>query len=80
MPVVRPQRASGRLSFGVSWRTLGADQSPSVGNNGRWGLGRYCEAMAGRALLRFKTLPRTVQVLWMVTAFVAFNVSVRFVS
>jgi len=34
--------------------------------------------VVGRALLRFKTLPRNVRFLWIVAAFMALNVSVRF--
>src|SRR5436190_17491035 len=38
--------------------------------------GRYCGACGGRALLRFRTLPRNVRILWIVAVFIALNVSV----
>jgi hypothetical protein len=42
--------------------------------------GATVEPVAGRALLRFKTLPRNVRLLWLLAAFLALNVSVRFVA
>jgi len=37
-------------------------------------------AVVARAFLRFKTLPRNVRLLWVVAAFIALNVAVRFVG
>jgi hypothetical protein len=38
------------------------------------------ELVVSRALVRFRTLPRNVRVLWIVAVFMALNVSVRLVS
>jgi hypothetical protein len=42
--------------------------------------GATVELVVGRALVRFRTLPRNVRVLWIVAVFMALNVSVRLVG
>jgi hypothetical protein len=45
-----------------------------------WSCGATVEPVVARALLTFKTLPRSVRLLWIVAAFVGLNVLVRFVA